>query len=178
MVTVAVRSFLIAALCGAVIAVTPQIASAAPNCNFTGATIAFGSFDVYGAALSVAGTVSGICTSGASTNTKPIITLGKGANSATYAARKMSCVSGACLTGFSSDLLQYNLYTTAAHSTVWGDPAVDATTAHVQLATSCCTNNKAFSTSVYGLMPAAIASGVNDVAVGGYQDTVVVTMTF
>jgi spore coat protein U-like protein len=42
----------------------------------------------------------------------------------------------------------------------------------------CCGNNVAFSATVYGLIPAAISGGANDVAAGGYSDTIVVTMTF
>jgi spore coat protein U-like protein len=108
---------------------------------------------------------------------RPVITLGKG-NSTTYHPRKMKCTSGACLTNFSTDILTYNLYTSAAHSTIWGDPSVDATTSSVTMPAGCCTTNTAWSTTVFGLIPAAVSGGTNDVAVGGYTDTVVVTMTF
>jgi spore coat protein U-like protein len=90
----------------------------------------------------------------------------------------MKCTTGACLTNFSTDVLTYNLYTSAAHSSIWGNPAVDATTVSVTLPAGCCANNVAFSTTVYGMIPAAVSGGANDVAVGGYTDTVVVTMTF
>jgi len=159
-------------------ALWPRSAQAAPSCGFTSTpSVAFGNYDVYGAAVSSTGTVNGLCTSGSSSTVRPVITLGKG-GSTTYHPRKMKCATGTCLTNFSTDVLTYNLYTTAAHSTIWGDPTVDATTASVTLPAGCCGNNVAFSTTIYGLIPVAVAGGVNDVAVGGYTDTVVVTMTF
>ena len=158
-------------------ALWPRPAAAAPSCQFQSTpSVAFGSYDVYGGAVSSTGTINGICTAGSSNSVRPIITLGKGGSS-TY-SRRMACTSGACLTGFSTDVVSYNLYTSAAHTTIWGNPAVDATTASVQLASSCCANNVPFSATVFGFIPAAVAGGVNDVAVGGYSDTVVVTMTF
>ena len=191
--TFVTKGLLIAVICASAIALAQRAAEAAPSCQFSTATIAFGSYNVYtkdyasenvsgeaGAAWSsataITGTISGVCTSGASSTTRPIIKLGTGLHG-TFAARKMLCGSGTCSTaGFSTDTLQYNLYTTAAHSTVWGDGT--GVTASVQLATSCCGNNVPWSTSIFGLMPAAIAGSINDSAVGVYGDTVVVTMTF
>ena len=156
----------------------PHPAHAAPSCNFSGSpSVAFGNYDVYGAAVASTGTINGVCTSGASSTTRPVITLSKG-HATTYHPRKMNCFSGACLTGFSTDFISYNLYTSATHATIWGDPTVDATTASVTMPAGCCANNVAWSTTVYGYIPAAVAGGANDVAVGTYTDTIVVTMTF
>jgi spore coat protein U-like protein len=175
--TFVTKGLLIAVICASAIALAQRAAEAAPSCQFSTATIAFGSYNVYTtSATAITGTISGVCTSGASSTTRPIIKLGTGLHG-TFAARKMLCGSGTCSTaGFSTDTLQYNLYTTAAHSTVWGDGT--GVTASVQLATSCCGNNVPWSTSIFGLMPAAIAGSINDSAVGVYGDTVVVTMTF
>ncbi|HET9393301.1 MAG TPA: spore coat protein U domain-containing protein [Candidatus Rubrimentiphilum sp.] len=157
----------------------PHRVQAAPLCGFTSSpSVLFGNYDVYGAAVSSTGTINGLCTAGSSSTVRPIITLSKG-GSTTYHPRKMACTSGACLTnGDSADVVTYNLYTTAAHATIWGNPTLDATTASVQLASGCCANNVAFSATVFGFIPAAISGGANDVSVGGYTDTIVVTMTF
>ena len=170
---------LLCAVLGFSTALLPRAASAAPSCGFSSApSVAFGNYDVYGAAIASTGTINGLCTSGSSTTVRPVITLGKG-GSTTYHPRKMKCTSGTCLTnGDSADVLTYNLYTTATHTSIWGDPAVDATTVSVTLPAGCCANNVAFSTTIFGLIPAAVSGGANDVSVGGYSDTVVVTMTF
>jgi len=151
--------------------------AAATSCNFSGSpSVSFGNYDVYGPAIASTGTISGVCTNGGST-VRPVITLSKG-HATTYHPRKMNCFSGACLTNFSTDFISYNLYTSATHATIWGDPTVDATTASVTMPSGCCTTNTAWSTTVYGFIPAAVAGGANDVAVGTYTDTIVVTMTF
>lgn len=156
----------------------PRCAIAAPSCGFTSSpVVAFGNYDVYGAAVASTGTINGLCTSGSSTTVRPVITIGKG-NSTTYHPRKMKCSSGACVSSFPTDVISYNLYTSATHGTIWGDPTVDATTASVTLPAGCCANNVAFSATVYGYIPAAVSGGANDVAVGTYTDTLVVTMTF
>ena len=151
-------------------------ADAAASCQFSSASIAFGNFDVYGPALAITGSIQGVCTSGASNSTRPIISLNKGLHSTVFSPRKMACASGACSTGYSADLLQYNLYTSATYSTIWGDGT--NSTATVQLASGCCSNNVAWSATVYGNIPKAVAGGTNDVSVGVYADTVTVTMTF
>jgi spore coat protein U-like protein len=151
-------------------------AHAAAACQFSSATIAFGVYDVYGGELGVAGSIAGICTKGANKHTQPTLTLDTGANSATFATRKMRCTSGPCLTNYATDSLQYNLYTTAAYTTVWGDGT--GGTGTYQFPSGCCDSGTPFRTPVYGLIPAATAGGINDVAVGGYTDTVLVTMTF
>ncbi len=152
--------------------------AATTDCSFTSTpSVLFGTFDVFGPAVSTTGTIAGICNTGSNT-LRPVITMSKG-GSTTYHPRKMACISGACLTnGDSADVVVYNLYTTASHATIWGDPTVDATTGSVTLASGCCKSGVAWSTTIYGFMPAAIAGGNNDVSVGGYQDTVVMTMTF
>lgn len=147
------------------------------DCSFTSApSIAFGNYDVYGPAISSTATINGFCANGTA-SLQPVITLGKG-NSTTYRPRKMDCISGACATGFSSDYISYNLYTNASLATIWGNPSVDASTGSVQLPNGCCKTNSSWSATVYGQIPAAVAGGVNDAAVGNYTDTVVVTVTF
>lgn len=153
-------------------------AHAAASCQFNSANITFGNYDVYSAsALTGTGSIGGVCTTGAGQNTAPVISLGKGANSTAFSPRQMACTSGACSTnGYSGDKLQYDLFTTAAMTAIWGDGT--SSTSTVQLAAGCCTNNQTWTATIYGRIPVAIPGGANDVSVGGYSDSVTVTMNF
>jgi len=141
-------------------------ARAAATCTVTTAMMPFGNYDVYGPALAVSGTIDMSCTG--SGNPAPTATLGNG--NGTVADRYMLCASGACLSGFAGDQLHYNLYTTAGHTTVWGATGVASTPAGCK--------NTTCSWTVFGLIPAAIGGGVNDVAVGGYTDAVTITVAY
>jgi spore coat protein U-like protein len=158
--------------------VTHRAAHAAASCQFSSASITFGNYDVYSTtALTGTGSITGVCTTGAGQNTAPVISLGKGANSTTFSPRQMACTSGACTTnGYSTDKLQYDLFTSAAMTSIWGDGT--GTTSTVALAAGCCTNNLAWSATIYGRIPVATSGGANDVSVGGYSDSVTVTMNF
>ncbi len=83
-------------------------------------------------------------------------TIGLGPGAGTVAQRKMT--SGA-------NGLNYNLYTDAAHGTVWGASSVSGSTSGV-------TGNA--SHTVYGRIPASQTT----VVPGTYADTIVVTVTF
>ncbi|HEY8322399.1 MAG TPA: spore coat protein U domain-containing protein [Candidatus Baltobacteraceae bacterium] len=141
-------------------------AFAAASCSITAATMPFGSYDVYGAALAVSGSISMTCVTGG--NPAPHATLSSG--SGTIADRYMTCSSGACLTGFSTDQLHYNLYTTVAHAAIWGATGVASTPANCK--------NRSCAWTIFGLVPAAIGGGTNDVSVGGYADAITVTVTY
>lgn len=141
--------------------------AATVSCSVTGATMAFGNYDVYGAAHAVTGTIRITCAGGGSPT--PLVTLSAG-NSGVIANRDMPCMSGQCLTSFPSDLLNYNLYTTVAHTTVFGATGQATTPAN-------CTN-KTCTRSVFGLVPKAVAGSTNDVAVGGYADSVTITVAY
>jgi spore coat protein U-like protein len=91
--------------------------------------------------------------------------------SGTISDRYMRCISGACLSnGFSGDELHYDLYTTSSHASVWGTATVPSSPADCGNATCAWT--------LFGLLPAAIARGINDVSVGGYSDTVTITVSY
>ncbi len=139
----------------------------AKSCTFGSGTMAFGNYDVFGAALAVTGTITLSCTNAG--NPTPTITLSAG-SSGTTANRSMPCTSGQCLTSFPSDLLHYNLYTTIAHTTVWAATGQPTTPANCK--------NTTCTASVFGLIPAAVSGGTNDIAAGGYADSVTVTVTY
>jgi spore coat protein U domain-containing protein, fimbrial subunit CupE1/2/3/6 len=67
-----------------------------------------------------------------------------------------------------SDLLGYNLYTTASMSTVWGDGSAGTSTVFL----SKVNRNHPVTTSVYGRIPPG-----QNVSVGSYADTLTVTIT-
>ncbi len=166
------RFIVFAALLGICTIASADRADAAKSCSISSATMTFGSFDVYGPALQVNGTISMSCTvSGAATAT-PLAKLKKGTG--TIADRYMICTSGACVGGaFAADQLHYNLYTDATYATVWGtSPGYASTPA------TCSNATCAMTWTIFGLIPAAIAGGTNDVAVGGYTDSVVVAVSY
>lgn len=159
---------LVAVLIAACALATSGRATAAKSCSVTAAAMAFGNYDVYGAAVAVSGSINMTCSGGGNPN--PTATLSAG-SSGVIANRSMTCSSGACSTnGFSADLLHYNLYTTVAHSTVWGATGVASTPANC--------NNTTCAWTIFGLIPAAISGGTNDVSVGGYTDAITITVTY
>lgn len=165
-----------AALLGA-LAVSRGTARAAVGCTVSaGQTIAFGSYDVFAGAISTTATINGTCHKD---NVGPLtinITLGNGNHLQGNGNRAMACTSGNCLTSYPNDLLQYQLYTDAAHSTPWiGSTSVSTA------CPNCGSSGQqvAFTpVNVYGSIPAATAGAINDVSVGGYSDTVVITLCF
>lgn len=91
-------------------------ATAQSSCSASTSTIAFGSFSaVMTAVVNAIGTLSVTCS-----NSSPYtVALSTGANSATFAGRKM--VNG-------SNSLPYQIYTTNAYATVWGDGTASTST--------------------------------------------------
>jgi spore coat protein U-like protein len=67
--------------------------------------------------------------------------------------------------------LSYNLYTTAAHSTVWGDGS--GSTGVMNGSTTLIVGSNSVNYTVYGVVPAS-----QDRAPGTYMDTVIVTVTY
>jgi spore coat protein U-like protein len=128
----------------------------AEGCSlFSTPAINFGSYNVYSTApLDSVSTVSWKCQR---TRLLAYITLDEG-QSGTYSQRTMT--SGA-------NTLQYNLYTDAARTTVWGD-GTSGTSEYTFLFTS-----SSGSVNIYGRIPA-----LQDVAVGHYSDSVTVTIVF
>jgi spore coat protein U-like protein len=132
-------------------------ATVTANCTISTTALAFGNVDtISGSNVDATGGLSITCTNG----TAWTATAGVGAGSgASFTNRKMT--SGA-------NLLNYNIYTTTARTTVWGSGAggtgtiTGTGTGIVQAVT------------VYG----RIASGQTSVPAGAYADTVAVTVTY
>jgi len=135
-----------------------QPAVAAPSCSVSSTTtVTFSSYDVFSASNdnSTGGGATILCNG----NTTAVMSLTKG-SSGTYTARTMSGPGGV--------LLNYNLYTTAALTTVWGDGTGGTSTVSMSAI-----KNVAKAVTIYGLIPknqyAAVA--------GAYTDTITFSVT-
>lgn len=132
-------------------------ATVTPNCSVSTNPVAFGNVDVLGGTnFDATGAVTVTCTNGTSWSAAADVGTGAGG---TFATRKMS--SGA-------NLLDYSLYTDAAHTTVWGDGSGGTATV------SNTGSGVAQNFTVYGRVPL----GQSSVPTGGYSDTVLVTITY
>jgi len=128
-------------------------------CTITSTSVAFGAYNVFSAPAAPndtgVGTLRIDCRGGgAATNFPVALSTGQGGS---YATRVMN--SGA-------NLLNYNLYTSIARSTVWGDGTGGSVAPTVR-------RNRTTTLSVYGRIP-----GGQDAAVGNYADTIIATVTF
>lgn len=144
-------------LCAAMAAFASQNSPAATSCAFTSVSpVSFGVYDVFATSPNNngVGSITIDCTGGG--NNAFDVTLSTG-QSNSYTTRVMS--SG-------SNRLNYNLYTGADRSAVWGDGNGGS-----QLMTV--TKNKATTLNVFGQIPAG-----QDAAVGTYTDPIVATVTF
>ena len=152
----------------------PAHASPAPipnkelSCAVTASTLAFGRFDPLGGALPGTGTISGTCSGALGHSEGGFVTLGNGDRLQPNGNRAMGCTT--CTGRFASDLLQYQLYTDASHSTVWIGNASVQVFGHPA--------EHEWRATVYGTIFAAVPGGMNDVAAGGYADSVLVTINF
>ena len=131
-------------------------ASVVASCSITAGDLAFGDYDpVEGADVTATSTIDVACSNGAGWEVK----LSTGA-AADFTVREMSDgVSGT---------LEYNLFTEALHSNVWGD-----TSGGTASATGTGSGSSQQST-VYGL----ILAGQSTVPVGAYTDTITATVTY
>lgn len=121
--------------------------------------VSFGTYDVLSVSpVDTAGTLTFNCTSVLGSD-NIVVDISAGGSSS-FAAREL--VAG-------SDVLEYNLYTNAGRSTVWGDGS--SGTSHYGPANP--PNGTNFSLTVYGRVPAQ-----QDVPAGSYTDTVVVTIQY
>ena len=136
---------------GAIVFAAATGAGAAPSCkNITVTTLAFGNYDVYAAApLDSAGTISYSCPP----PTVPAVDISAG-GSGSFSPRRMRQTAG-------TDTLAYNVYVDAARTTVWGSTPVPVTQGNNQ------------TVQFYGRIFA-----LQDVSVGPYSDTLVVTFNF
>lgn len=132
-------------------------ASAQPlSCTVSSTGVSFGSYDVFsGSSLDSTGNISFSCTKN---NVNVTITLNTG-GSGIFSPRRMG----------GPDSLDYNLYTDAARSTIWGD-GTSGTSPHMQSSgPKDSTNN----VTVYGRVFAG-----QDVSAGSYGDSITVTIFF
>lgn len=133
------------------------VACAAPSCSFNSASgVNFGAYDVFAAAPNNNGVASLTihCQNGGGPTF--VVTLSAG-QSNSYLARTMK--SG-------GNMLNYNLFTSAARSIVWGDGSGGSDTVRVG-------RNADTMLSVFGQIPAG-----QDAAAGTYADNIVVTVNF
>lgn len=121
------------------------------TCTVSSPGVSFGSYDTFSAVnLDITGTVTVTCV----ISTPTTISLSPGAG--TYAVRNMT--SGA-------RILNYNLYTSAARTTVWGDGSAGTSTL--------ATNGTNVTSTVYGRIPA-----LQNAFVGSYSDAIIVTIVY
>lgn len=145
--------------CAALLAPGAATATVEAACTISATAVNFGAYDVY--AASPDDSVGSITYQCGTADRNITITLSTG-GSGTYAARQMQPSSG-------SDRLVYNLYTDAARTAVWGNGSGGTNDYHIGKPPS----NTNVSLSVYGRIPAS-----QDVAIGNYSDTVIVTINF
>ena len=132
-------------------------ATVTANCTISTSALAFGNVDtISGSNVDGTGGLSIRCTNGTPWSASAGVGAGSGAS---YANRRMT--SGA-------NLLNYNIYTTAARTTVWGN-GTSGTSAIAGTGTG-----NAQSVTVYG----RVGSGQTSVPAGAYADTVAVTVTY
>ncbi len=150
------RAVAATAFCGVLVSMAGR-AEAQLGCTITTTSVSFGAYNVYvPSPLDSTGTVTYTCGLGILGIT---IDLGKGSSSS-FNPRTMT--SGA-------NTLNYNLYLDAARARIWGDNTA-GTSHHANSSPQLLTN---VTLTVYGRVPP-----LQDVRVGSYTDTVVVTITF
>jgi spore coat protein U-like protein len=132
-------------------------ATVTANCTVSTTPLAFGNVDSTSASnVDASGGLTITCTNGSAWSASAGVGAGSGAS---YATRKMTA---------GANLLSYNIYTSAARTTVWGDGT--ASTAAIPGTGT----GSAQSVTVYG----RVGGGQNTVPVGSYVDTVAVTITY
>lgn len=137
--------------------------SAHAACTVTSSGLAFGAYNYIDAApADITANIGVSCFFLVSLNLSYDILLSQGL-SASYAVRKMSSAASE---------LQYNLYTTVAHNTVWGDGnggSAKVTDGYLLSLLSTVVRNY----TVYGRIPAG-----QNVAAGVYSDVITVTVNY
>jgi len=149
--------------------VTPLPAAAlctlACSCSASTAAVAFGSYNPLASAnMDVTGSITVTC-SGVLGLTVPFtIAMNRGINASSFSPRKLA--SG-------SNLLNYNLYDSAARTSIWGDGTGGTNTVSGSVNTGLAGSASATFT-VYGRIPGS----QNTTPPGSYSDTVTVTVTY
>jgi len=149
------------ALCGIAVVIGVLSASGAsaqllPSCTISVTSVNFGNYNVFnGTAVDSTGTITYRCNATAVNIT---ITLSKG-QSSTYNPRTMTK---------GGETLDYNLYTNAGRTSIWGD-GTSGTSVYSRVNPP----NNDVNVTIYGRVPAA-----QDVSAGSYSDTVSATINF
>ena len=141
---------------GCLWALSPGLAWGAAVCTASATSVAFGTINPFGSAVTSNGTITVACTGGGvgQTYTIGLSTGGSG----TYTTRQMT--SGA-------NTLNYNLYTSSALTSIWGNGTGGS-------ATITGSNEKATSDfTVYGKLPTP-----QGVTPSSYSDSITVTVTY
>jgi spore coat protein U-like protein len=152
---------LLSGLVGTCALLIPALTFAADNCTVAAVTQAFGAYDTLNP-LAGTSSITVTCThTGAGSHTFNY-TLKLSSGSGSYAARQM--------TG-TGDTLTYNVYTTAAHTTVWGDGTAGTATVTGSLIVAAASSGFQIQT-VYGLI-----GGPQNVTPGVYSTASPITVT-
>ncbi len=130
-------------------------------CSVSANPLSFGTYQPGQGSMSASTTLAVSCTKGAPFS----VALNAGTGGGTVTQRLMS---------FGASKLQYNLYTSAAHTTVWGDGT--QSTATVSAVGRGLMSGAAITQTVYGQLPDSPANV--DLAPGLYTDTITVTVTY
>jgi spore coat protein U-like protein len=141
-------------------------AAASVSCSLSAPAMAFGPYDVFaGTAITSSSTISVTCTltGNVTTTVNGSLALSTGA-SGTYVQRTMK--SGA-------NSLGYNLYTSAALTTVWGDGTGGTQVVSGSLTLTSASRVQSVTVDVFGSVPA-----LQDAKVGVYADNVTMTVTY
>lgn len=133
------------------------------TCTIAANTFNIGAYaPLSGTTASSTGTVSVTCSALiAGLNVAYSISLNSG-TSGTYAARTMTLL---------SQSLNYNIYTDASHTTVWGDGTGGTSTVSDSYSLSVLSTTRNY--TMYGLIPAS-----QNVGPGTYTDSITATVTF
>lgn len=129
----------------------------AASCTVSATNLAFGTYSATsGTALTGTSTINVYCTSG----TPYTVAMNVGSGGGTFATRAMAN---------GGNLMNYNLYTSAAHTTVWGD----GTSSTATVAGNGAGVLTSSPNTVYGDIPIA-----QDLPAGTYTSTITVTVSY
>lgn len=154
---------------GALLCASPaQAGLLGATCTTSGSNLVFGNYAPFsGTATNITGTITVMCSVAVNLSGGTVsytIALGAG-NSGSYATRRLS--SGA-------HTLNYNLYTSSAYTTVWGDGTGGSVTVSGSGTLPVLLSSFSNNLTVYGRIPALQLSAVP----GVYNDTITITVTY
>ena len=152
------HSILMTAICFGIFNLTIFVGRVEAACSLSSTSMVFGTYDVLVATpLDTTGSVVYRCTQ---RDHNIMITLDRG-GAASFATRRM--VKG-------SDQLLYNIYLDAARTVIWGDGSGGTQAFFTRNPQG---NNQDLTVPIFGRVPAR-----QDLGVGAYTDTIIVTLNF